>query len=149
MTRHGLVFFLSLTLLGASACGDRRLRAEARAFLSVYESLDHRQQPAEREKKLSALRLLVLVEPEVVKARDNCVAGHSALLRSERAHEEAARRLDEALAQSPDGTPLRPEATHEIRTQIDQAESSLSNAKASLRQCESEARGLSLRFGES
>ena len=149
MTRHGWFVLLLLAALGTSACGDRRLRAEARAFLSVYEALDHRQKPAEREKKLSALRLLVLVEPEVVKARDHCVAGHTALLRSERAHEEAARQLDSALAASPDGAPLRSDATHEIRTQIEQAESSLNAAKADLRQCESEARGLSLRFGES
>lgn len=148
MTRHGHVLLLSLALLGASACGDRRLRAEARAFLAVYEALDHRQKPDEREKKLSELRLLVLVEPEVVKARDHCVAGHTALLRSERAHEEAARQLDEALSKSPDGTPLGSDATHQIRGQIEQAEASLNNARTALRQCENEARGLSLRFGK-
>jgi hypothetical protein len=148
MTRHGWPIVLLLAL-AASACGDRRLRAEARAFLSVFEGLDHRQKPVEREKKLSALRQLVLVEPEVVKARDHCVAGHTALLRSERAHEEAANQLDIALAQSPDGAPLGSDATQKIRTQIEQAEASLNAAKANLRQCENEARGLSLRFGES
>jgi hypothetical protein len=125
------------------------LRAEARSFLGVYKGMDHRQKAEEREKKLSELRLLVLTEAEVVQAREHCVAGHTALLRAERAHEDAARKLDAAIGASPDGAPLSPEATQAIKTQIEEADSALNNARTSLRQCETEARGLSLRFGES
>lgn len=149
MTRHGLLTISIAVLLAGTGCGDRRLRSEARALLKAYEGLDHRQKAAEREQRLSQLRLLVLVEPEVVQARDHCVAGHTALLRSERSHEEAGRKLDEALAQNTDGAPLAAEATREIRAQIEAAETALSNARVSLRQCENEVRGLSLRFGES
>jgi hypothetical protein len=149
MRRHALLTVVLFASLCASACGDRRLRAEARSLLAVYEGMDHRQKPEAREKKLSELRLLVLVEPEVVQARDHCVVGHTALLRAERAHEEAARKLDVALAQNPDGAPLAEAETHEIRTQIEEADGALSNARTSLRQCETQVRGLSLRFGES
>jgi hypothetical protein len=148
MTRLGLVSTLVLATLCACG-GDRRLRSEARAFLAVYESLDHRQKADVREQKLAALRLLALVEPEVVKARDHCVEGHTALLRSESSHEEAARKLDEALLASPDGKPLSPQASQQIRVQIEQAEKALTSARSSLRRCETEARGLSLRFGKS
>jgi hypothetical protein len=147
MTRLGLVSILLLITLMACG-GDRRLRSESRAFLALYDALDHRQKADVREQKLSALRLLVLVEPEVIKARDHCVAGHTALLRSEHSHEEAARKLDEALMQSPDGKPLPPQASQQIRVQLEQAESALTNARGSLRRCEIEARGLSLRFGK-
>lgn len=147
MTRLGSVtVFLFAFVMLAGGCGEDRLRREARAFLAVHEGLDHRQKAEVREQKLSELRLLVLVEPAVVQARDHCVTGHTALLRSERSHEEAGRKLDEALQASPDA-PLPPQATQQIRAQIDQAESALSNARVSLRQCENEARSLSLRFG--
>ncbi|HEX6242928.1 MAG TPA: hypothetical protein VFZ61_18575 [Polyangiales bacterium] len=149
MRRHALLTALLFASLCAAACGDRRLRAEARSFLAVYEGLDHRQKSAQREKKLTDLRLLVLVEPEVVQARDHCVAGHTALLRAERAQEEAARKLDTALAGSTDGAPLGEQTTQEIRTQIEEADGALNDARSSLRQCETQARGLSLRFGES
>ena len=149
MRRHVLLTAILSASLFAVACGDRRLRAEARSFLAVYQGMDHRQKADEREKKLSELRLLALVEPEVVQARDHCVTGHTALLRAERAHEDAARKLDEAIAKSPDGAPLAADATHAIRAQIEEADGALSNARTSLRQCETQARGLSLRFGES
>lgn len=149
MRRHVLLIAVLFASLFAAACGDRRLRAEARSLLAVYQGMDHRQKPEVREKKLAELQLLALVEPEVVQARDHCVAGHTALLRAERAHEDAARKLDEAIAQSPDGAPLGEAATQAIRTQIEQADGALNNARTSLRQCETQVRGLALRFGES
>jgi hypothetical protein len=147
MTRLGSVtvlLFACLTLAGG--CGQDRERREARAFLAVFDSMDHRQKAEDREQKLSQLRLLSLVEPAVVQARDHCVTGHTALLRSESAHEEAGRKLDEALLASPD-KPLEPQASEQIRKQIEQAEKALNNARISLRQCEAQARSLSLRFG--
>ena len=145
------VAFVSWALVSAlvvSGCGDRRLRGEARAFLTAYESLDHREKPEIREQKLSMLRGLVLTESEVEKARDLCVTGHEALLESERNHEQAARELDEAVAQSPSGEPLSAQATAQIRAKIEQAESTLRKARDSLRACENEVRSLSLRFGK-
>lgn len=130
------------------ACGDRRLRAEARAFLTAYESLDHRESPAVREQKLSALRGLVLTETEVAKTRDRCVAGHEALLESERSQEQAARALDEAVGDSAGGEPLSAQATSQIRVKIERAEEALRKAKDGLRACENEVRSLSLRFGK-
>jgi hypothetical protein len=139
---------LALCVLSAAACGDRRLRSEARAFLLRYEAIDHRAKAAMREQKVQALAQLVLTEPEVEAARSHCVEGHTALLASERTHEHAAQELDRAVAQSPEGAPLSAQATEQIRSEIEQADSALARARESLRRCESEARGLSLRFGK-
>jgi hypothetical protein len=140
-----LAFVLAVA---APACGDRRVRAEARAFLASYEAIDHREKPEARETKLLLLEQLVLTEPEVVNARTHCVEGHKALLSSERGQEHAAQRLDREVAASPNGAPLSAQATEQIRLEIEQADQALARARANLRQCENEARGLSLRFGK-
>ena len=136
---------LSVCLL---ACGDARLRSEARAFLARYEAIDHREKGTLREQKLRALEQLVLTEPEVQGVREHCVAGHNALLTSERTHEHAAQQLDRAVAASPEGAPLSAQATEQIRAEIERADGALGRARENLRQCESQARGLSLRFGK-
>lgn len=143
-----LYLVVALVSLAGSACGDRRLRSEARAFLARYEALDHREKAASREQKVHALEQLVLTEPELVKVRTHCVEGHAALLASERTHEHAAQQLDRAVAASPEGAPLSARATEQIRLEIEQADSALARARENLRQCESAARGLSLRFGK-
>jgi len=135
-------------LLLAVGCGDGRLRGESRAFLSLYEVIDHRQAPAIRELKLNALSALVLTESEVKKARDECVAAHQALLSSEREHEQAAKKLDEAIAQNADGAPLPAATTELIRQGIDHADQSLGKARSLFESCENQARSLSLRFGK-
>jgi hypothetical protein len=132
----------------ALACGEGRVRAEARAFLTRFELIDHREKPAAREQKLAALEQVALSEPEVVAARKHCLEGHRALLSSERAQEQAAAALDRALAASPGGAPLSGQASEQIRGEIEQAERALARARASLGQCENEARGLRLRFGK-
>jgi hypothetical protein len=143
-----LVLVIALASLSASACGDRRKRHEARAFLARYELLDHREKAALREQKVHALEQLVLTEPEVEAARTHCVQGHTALLSSERTHEHAAQELDRAVAGSPEGAPLSAQATEQIRLEIEQADNALVSARENLRQCENQARGLSLRFGK-
>src|SRR3954466_3429698 len=77
-------------LLAGLGCGDDRLRGESRAFLRLYEVIDHRQPAQIRELKLAPLGWLVLTEPDVKKARDECVAAHRALLRPEREQRKAA-----------------------------------------------------------
>lgn len=148
MSGLGRVLVVTLSLVSAAGCGDSRLRSEARAFLARYEGIDHREKAIVREHKVEALAQLVLTEPAVVSARDHCVTGHSALLASERSHEHAADQLDRAVAQSPGGAPLSAQATEQIRSEIEQADQALARAKENLRQCESEARGLALRFGK-
>jgi hypothetical protein len=144
----GFGLVIALATLSTAGCGDRRLRSEARAFLARYEVLDHREKAALREQKVHALEQLVLTEPEVVAARTHCVEGHTALLSSERTQEHAAQELDRAVAGSPEGAPLSAQATEQIRLEIEQADNALANARENLRQCESQARGLSLRFGK-
>jgi hypothetical protein len=141
--------FAALLWLLSGCGGDNRLRSEARAFLTLYESLDHREKPAVRELKLRSLAALVLTEPLVKQARDACMAAHKALLTSEREHEEAARKLDQAIADNTSGAPLPVQATEQIRQGIDQADRSLSAARGLFQRCESQARSLSLRFGKS
>jgi hypothetical protein len=151
MSRLAKVTFVigvALSCLGTSACGDGRLRSEARAFLTRYDAIDHREKAALREQKVHALEQLVLTEPEVLKARQHCVDGHSALLASERTHEHAAEQLDRAVAASPHGAPLSAQATEQIRAEIEQADTALARARENLRECENLARGLSLRFGK-
>lgn len=140
-----LCVWLSVALYG---CSDARLRDESRAFLARYEAIDHREPAAKRERKVQALEQLVLTEPPVVKARERCVAGHTALLASERTHEHAAEQLDRAVAEAPAGAPLSAQATEQIRDEIERADTALGRAREHLRQCENEARGLSLRFGK-
>lgn len=139
---------LGALLLACAACGDNRLRAESRAFLGLYEVIDHRQPAAIRELKLTALEALVVTEPDVKKARAECVAAHRALLSSEREHEQAAKKLDEAIAQNKEGEPLPPATTELIREGIDHADQSLGKARSLFESCENQARSLSLRFGK-
>jgi hypothetical protein len=135
-------------LLAGFACGEDRLRSESRAFLSLYEVIDHRQPAQIRELKLAALGSLVLTEPDVKKARDECVAAHRALLSAEREHEQAATQLDRAIAQNDNGGPLPAATTELIRQGIDHAEQSLTKARGLFERCENQARSLSLRFGK-
>lgn len=141
--------WLGLVLAAALGCSDDRLRSESRAFLSLYEVIDHRQAAQIRELKLAALEALVLTEPDVKKARDECVAAHRALLSSEREHEQAAAELDRAIAKNGDGGPLPSATTEQIRKGIDHAEQSLTKARSLFGGCENQARSLSLRFGKS
>ena len=142
------VCLVGLVFAALAGCGDHRLRAEARAFLGLYESIDHRQSAAIRELKLTALEALVVTEPDVKHARDECVAAHRALLSSEREHEQAALKLDEAIAQTEEGAPLPAATTELIRKGIDHADQSLSSARSLFERCENQARSLSLRFGK-
>jgi hypothetical protein len=134
-------------LVALGACGEGRQRSEARAFLALYESLDHRAPGAVREQKLTALKQLTLVDPNVKQARDDCVSAHRALLTSEREHERAAKHLDEAISKHVEGTPLPPAVTEPIRVGIEQADRSLAAARSRFSRCEDAARSLSLRFG--
>jgi hypothetical protein len=134
-------------VLALVACAEQRQRSEARAFLAVYESLDHRQPAAVREEKLKALKQLTLVDLDVKRARDDCVSAHRALLVSEREHERAASKLDQVVSKNHDGSPLPPELTEPIRVGIEQADRSLQEARTRFSRCETAARSLSLRFG--
>jgi hypothetical protein len=137
---------LYVVLMAPSGCGEERQRTEARAFLALYESLDHRQPAAVREEKLSALKQLTLVDVEVKRARDDCVSAHRALLRAEQEHESAAAKLDQAIAKDLKGAPLPVEQAEPIRVSIEQADRSLADARTRFTRCENGARSLSLRF---
>lgn len=140
---------LALLVFALAACGDKdaRARSEARMFLSLYEATDHRAPVSERERKIAQLNELALSDETVQKTRDECVEAHRALIRAERENESAAKQLDQALAAQPDGEPLPVTATEGIRNGIAAAEAALSDARKRFEQCESDARGLALRFG--
>jgi len=132
-----------------AACDrDDRVRAQANTFLALYRATDHRSPPAERERKVAQLEQLTLTEEVVTLARDECVGAHRALLRAERENETASGQLEKAIAGQAGGAALPPEQTAEIRAGIERAESSLVDARGRFEKCESQARSLSLRFGE-
>jgi hypothetical protein len=137
-----------MVLAALLGCAEERQRTEARAFLALYETIDHRQPSAVREEKLSALKQLTLVDVEVKRARDDCVSAHRALLRAEHEHESAAVRLDQAIAKDLKGAPLPPDQAEPIRVSIEQADRSLGDARTRFARCENGARSLSLRFGK-
>lgn len=143
----GVLVGYVVLLLGLAGCGEDRQRREAHAFLSVYETLDHRQPTAVREQKLKALKQLTLVDLDIKRARDDCVSAHRALLISEREHEEAAAQLDKVVAKHAEGSPLPTSETEPIRVGIEQADRSLQEARTRFSRCETAARSLSLRFG--
>jgi hypothetical protein len=126
---------------------DDRVRAEAHTFLAVYRATDHRAPIAERERKIVQLEQLTLSEEVVQRARDQCVGAHRALVRAELENETAASQLDKAIAAQPDGGALLAVDTQRIRTGIEQAASSVADARTRFEKCESQARSLSLRFG--
>lgn len=142
---YRLVLLLALAVVACDR--DGRVRAEARTFLALYEATDHRASVPDRERKVTQLEQLALSEPVVGKARDECVAAHRALIRSERENELASRQLDQALAGQPAGAPLPVTETARIRGEITKAEQSLTDARARFERCEEQARTLSLRFG--
>lgn len=144
------VLWLTLCAMVAAGCTDReeRLRAEARVFLNLYEATDHRAPIAERERKIEQLEQLSLADEAVRKARDECVDAHRALIRAERENEQASRALDQALSAAPQGEPLAPADTERIRARITGAEAALSDSRSRFERCESQARGLAMRFGK-
>lgn len=142
--------FLAMCALCAATAGcDRedRVRAEAHTFLALYRATDHRAPIAERERKIVQLEQLTLSEEVVRAARDQCVGAHRALVRAELENETAAGQLDKAIAAQPDGGSLLAADTLRIRAGIEQAASSLADARTRFEKCEAQARGLSLRFG--
>jgi hypothetical protein len=127
---------------------DDRVRAEAHTFLAVYRATDHRAPIAQRERKIVQLEQLTLSEGVVRTARDECVGAHRALVRAELENETAASQLDKAIAAQPDGGALLAADTQRIRVGIEQAASSVAEARARFEKCETQARSLSLRFGD-
>ncbi len=142
------LLWLALLVLGLGCDRDARTRAEARTFLSVYESIEHGAPLAERERKIAQLEQLTLSDEGVRRARDDCVGAHRALARAEREHEQAARELEKAIAAQPDGAPLPAGETERIRGGIEQAERSLGDARGRFQRCEQEVRDLSLRYAQ-
>ena len=132
----------------ATSCDrDDRVRAEAHTFLALYRATDHRAPTAARERKIVQLEQLSLSEEVVRAARDQCVRAHRALVRAELQNETAASQLDQAIAAQPDGGALMAADTLRIRAGIEQATSSLAEARGGFEKCEAQARSLSLRFG--
>jgi hypothetical protein len=127
---------------------EGRVRAEARTFLALYEATDHRAPIPERERKLKQLEQLALSEEAVRAARDECVAAHKVLIDAERQNEHASVELDKALAAQPQGEALPQDQIARIRSEIQVAEGSLSDARKRFEHCETQARSLDLRFGE-
>ncbi|HEX5659032.1 MAG TPA: hypothetical protein VFX59_17680 [Polyangiales bacterium] len=136
--------------MGQLAGCDRegRVRAEARTFLALYEATDHRAPIPERERKVLQMEQLALSEEAVRAARDECVAAHKTLIDAEKQNEHASVELDKALAAQPKGEPLPPDQIARIRSEIQVAEGSLSDARKRFEHCETQARSLDLRFGE-
>ena len=142
------VCVLSVGGAAASSCDrDDRIRAEAHTFLALYRATDHRAPIPERERKIVQLEQLTLSEKAVSAARDQCVEAHRALVRAERENATASSQLDQAIAAQPDGGALLGVDTTRIRAGIEQAASSLVDARRGFEKCESQARSLSLRFG--
>ncbi|MDB4975090.1 MAG: hypothetical protein JWN48_3431 [Myxococcaceae bacterium] len=145
----GLCSALWLAALALTACDrEGRARAEAHTFLALYTATDHRAPVAERTRKITQLEQLTLTDDTVRAARDECVGAHRTLLDAERENEVAAKQLDQALAGLPGDQALPAADTASIRAGIDKAERSLTDARARFEKCETQARSLSLRFGE-
>lgn len=137
-----------LALGGIVACdGDARMREEARAFLSLYESTDYKAPIAERKRRLQALGQLVLVDQQVKRTRDQCLAAHRTLIEAEREQAEAAQALDQAIAGVEPGEPLSSSQTASIKAGIERADRALADARGRFELCEEGARSLALRFG--
>jgi len=124
------------------------VRAEARTFLGLYESMDHRSPIPERERKIEQLEQLALADETVKDARAECVQAHRTLIRAERENETASGQLDRALGAQPGGDPLPVSETERIRAVISSAEAALIDARKRFERCEEQARGLAMRFGK-
>ncbi len=149
-TTNFLAHLALVTGLAQLAACDRegRVRAEARTFLALYEATDHRAPIPERERKVQQMEQLVLSEEAVRAARDECVAAHKTLISAEQQNEHASVELDKVLAAKGGSEPLPPDEIARIRTEIQSAEGSLSDARKRFEHCETQARSLDLRFGE-
>ncbi|MDB4989371.1 MAG: hypothetical protein JWN04_4549 [Myxococcaceae bacterium] len=127
---------------------EGRARAEAHTFLALYMATDHSAPAAERARKITQMEQLTLSDDTVRAARDECVGAHRTLLDSERENELASAQLDKALAALPTNQVLPVADTASIRAGIEKAERSLTDARVRFEKCETQARSLSLRFGE-
>jgi hypothetical protein len=146
MGQISLKFACILLVAGSVACAGRETE-EARAFLSAYEAIDHRDPEPVRAPRVEALAKLVLTSPKVQKTRDECVKAHRLLLDAEGAQERAASALEEAVRGTPGAEPMAPARTFAIQSVISAAERALAEARQRFTTCEQEARDLSLRYG--
>lgn len=125
-------------------CGDDRVRNEALLFLDRYEQIDMHAPTAERRPLIEGLRDLSLVIPDVVHARDACVAAHLGLLEAEETHERA---RDELIRASEGGDrPLEMDAAARIEAAINESNDAIERSPALFERCYREVRGLEGRF---
>ncbi len=142
-------------LIGVALCAgvgcqseDSRLRDEASRLVALYAQVTYGDAPEVREQKLAAIEQAVFVSEEVVSTRTVCVAGHRALIASQRAPDETAKEIDEALGQVEGAEPLPLEVLARLQKKLVAAQDHLDQIRAQLEVCETQIRALNLRFGK-
>jgi hypothetical protein len=136
--------------LGWSCQGEEaRLREEAARLVALYQQIHYEAPPEVRAEKLAAIEHAVFVSPDVVAARDVCLAGHRQLIDAQRNQEESASEIEQALAKQPsDGAPLPADTIDRLQAKLVHAQQGLSTARGQLEDCEARVRALNLRFGK-
>jgi hypothetical protein len=128
---------------------EARLREEAARLVELYQQVQYEAPPEVRAEKLSAIERAVFVSPDVVAARDVCLAGHKQLLDAQRSQEQSSVEIEKALAKQPgEGAPLPADTLERLQQTLVSAQQSLGAARTQLEDCEGRIRALNLRFGK-
>jgi hypothetical protein len=134
----GLLFALP------AGCGDDRVRNEALLFLDRYDQIDMHAPTVARRPLIEDLRDLSMTTPDVVHARDACVAAHMGLLEAEERHEAARTELIEASEGG--DRPLEMDAAARIEAAINESNDAIERSPALFERCYREVRSLEGRF---
>jgi len=133
----GGVFAILGGLLGPACHGDKSEREPALELLGRISAIDVHAPFADRAARLRELLGLQLVDPRLIRVRDQCATAHGGLLGAEREQAAVRERIDRA-----DREPVAPAELAGLRQALARAAESLRDAHSAFSECERSTREL-------
>jgi len=124
-------------LLGPACHGEKSERAPAQELLGRISAIDVRAPLGERAARLHELLGLQLVDPRLIRVRDQCALAHGGLLSAEREQAAVRARIDRAGHE-----PVAAAELASLQSALARAAESLRDAHTSLPDCEQSTRDL-------
>jgi hypothetical protein len=132
--------------LVACACDDTQTRNEAMLFIDRFEDVDVDDPLEERRTAIDGIRHLVLRDPTVSAARDQCVSAYDALIEAEDQHGLARHLLVGTFL--PDGgeVPVPPDLAAQINGAIEHSDEAIARSRELFPRCTRAVGQLERRF---
>ncbi len=135
-----------LLVASACSCDDEQTRNEAMLFIDRIEDFDVDDDIEDRRRVVDSIRELALTDPDVIAARDTCVAAYGALIEAEDQHALARHLLVGTFL--PDGgeQAIAPEMQAQIEGALDHSTEALARSQEAVPRCTRAVGALERRF---